>query len=62
MAEHWQPAGWMVVANNGLTHQARAPAKVIWSSANSDHDKKMRAELWASTPFSAAHPAITSSW
>ena len=48
--------GWF--ANNGLTYQARGAGKVIWSSAN-DYDKKMRAELWASTPFSAAHPDIT---
>lgn len=48
--------GWF--ANNGLRYQARGVGKVIWSSVN-DYDKKMRAELWAATPFTSAHPDIT---
>jgi sulfonate transport system substrate-binding protein len=42
-------------SNNGLTYAARKVGKVIWSSRD-DFGKKMRAELWASQPFLAAHP------
>jgi sulfonate transport system substrate-binding protein len=44
-------------SNNGLTYAARKVGKVIWSSRD-DFSKKMRAELWASQPFIAAHPDI----